>query len=286
MTTSPILPEATEQYLPPLVDYICPDSTGLTDVRVQDHKARSLHVGVWLHQMDMTLSWEKEALESLVQLRHSKGLLVSYLLAPGTGNLHFEEVVNRVLQENHEEHERAKKKSVSSLNRGLSWWVRLLEELDKLSKRLEAAKDKKVQKEIDKRMGVIQTALEKAEAPIAKNEACLEESRIWEEEAHHGDQGQSDSSEEQYGDIMVEEQEESGLTGAESTSPLGSQETEPSMEVDVDHTLPLTSGSAITASAEEDEILTGNPTSVAGEMAKLQVSSPNSHKPEGDETSQ
>ena len=84
---------------------------------------------------------------------------------------------------------------------------------------------------------------------------------------------------------MVEELEESGLTGAESTSPLGSQETEPSMEVDVDHTLPLTSGSAITVSAE-DEILTGDPTSMAGEMAKLQVSYPNSHKPEGGETSQ
>ena len=48
-TTSPILPKAIEQYLPPLVDYVCPDSTGLTDVRVHDHKARSLHVGVWLH---------------------------------------------------------------------------------------------------------------------------------------------------------------------------------------------------------------------------------------------
>ena len=49
MTTNPILPEAIEQYLPPLADYICPDSTGHTDVRVHDHKARSLHVGVWLH---------------------------------------------------------------------------------------------------------------------------------------------------------------------------------------------------------------------------------------------
>ena len=85
---------------------------------------------------------------------------------------------------------------------------------------------------------------------------------------------------------MVEEPEESGLTGAESTSPLEGQETEPSMEVDVDSTPPLTSGSAITVSAEEDQILTGNPTSVAGEMAKLQVFSPNSHKPEGGETSQ
>ena len=48
-TTSPILPEVVEQYLPPLVDYAHPGCTGLTDVRVRDHKARSLHVGVWLH---------------------------------------------------------------------------------------------------------------------------------------------------------------------------------------------------------------------------------------------
>ena len=85
---------------------------------------------------------------------------------------------------------------------------------------------------------------------------------------------------------MVEELEESGLTGVKSTSPLGSQETEPSMEVDLDSTLPLTSGSAITVSAEEDQIHTGDPTSVSGGMAKLQVFSPNSHKPEGGETSQ
>ena len=85
---------------------------------------------------------------------------------------------------------------------------------------------------------------------------------------------------------MVEELEESGLTGAESTNPLGSQETELPMEVDMDSTPLLTSGSAITVSAEEDEILMGDPTSMAGEMAKLQVSSPNSHKPEGSETSQ
>ena len=285
-TTSPILPEAIEQYLPPVVDYICPDSTGHTDVRVHDHKARSLHVGVWLHRMDMTLSWEKEASESLVQSRHSKGLLLSYLLAPRTGNLCFEEVVNRVLQENHEEHRRAKEKSASSLNRRICQWARLLEELDELSKRLEAAKDKKVQRELDERMDVVRTALEKAEASIAKNEAHLEESQIWEEEARHGDQDQSNSSEGQYGDVVVEELEESGLTSAESTGPLGSQETEPSMEVEVDNTPLLTSGSAIAVSAKENQLLTGDPTSVAGEMAKLQVSSPDSHKPEGGETSQ
>ena len=92
-TMSPILPEAVEQYLPLLVDYAHPGGTGLTDVRVCDHKSHSLRVGMWLHQVDMSLSWEREASESLVQSRHDRGPLLSYLLAPRTGNLHFEEVV-------------------------------------------------------------------------------------------------------------------------------------------------------------------------------------------------
>ena len=56
------------------------------------------------------------------------------------------------------------------------------------------------------------------------------------------------------------------------------------MEVNVDDISPLASGSAITVTPEEDDVLTGDPTSVAGEMAKLQVSSPNSPKPEDGET--
>ena len=49
MTMSSILPEAVEQYLPPLVDYARPGGTGITDVRVRDNKSCSLCVGVWLH---------------------------------------------------------------------------------------------------------------------------------------------------------------------------------------------------------------------------------------------
>ena len=73
MTTSPILPEVVEQYLPLLVDYAHPAGMGITNVRVRDHKAKSLWVGVWLHHIDMSLSWEKEASETLVQSRHSRG---------------------------------------------------------------------------------------------------------------------------------------------------------------------------------------------------------------------
>ena len=85
---------------------------------------------------------------------------------------------------------------------------------------------------------------------------------------------------------MVEGPEESGPTGAEATGPLRSQEAELSMEVDVDDILPSTSGDATTVTAKEEEMLMGDPTSVAGEMARLQVSSPDSHKSEDGETPQ
>ena len=146
-TTRPILPEAVEQYLPLLVDYANPGGTGLTDVRVRDHKSSSLHVGVWLHRMDMTLSWEREASESLVQLRHIRGPLLSYLLAPGTGNLHFEEVVTRVLQDNWEKHERAKERFRSSLNSSHFQRSQVSGELHELSQVVEAAANRKVCKE-------------------------------------------------------------------------------------------------------------------------------------------
>ena len=108
-------------------------------------------------------------------------------------------------------------------------------------------------------MGVVGTALNKAEASVAENEDHLEESQIREEEAHQGDQGQSNSSERQDDDVMVEGPEESGPTGTESTSPLRSQEAEPSMEVDVDDIPLLTSDGAITVTAKEEEMLMGNP---------------------------
>ena len=58
------------------------------------------------------------------------------------------------------------------------------------------------------------------------------------------------------------------------------------MEVDVDDIPPLTSGDATTVTAEDDKMLMGDPTSMSGEMARLQVSSPDSHKPEDGETPQ
>ena len=285
-TTSPILPEAVEQYLPPLVDYTRPGSTGLTDVRVCDHKSSSLCVGVWLHRMDMSLSWERKASESLVQLRHVRGPLLSYLLAPGTGNLRFKEAVIRVLQENWEKHERTKERFRSSLNSSCHQWTMLFQELDELSQGIEVAADRKLRKQTKERMGVLQTTLKKVEALMAKSEDHLEESQMREEEAHQEDRDQSNSSEGQDGEVVVEGAEGSGPTGVEATGPLRSQEAEPPMEVDVDDIPLLTSDDATTVTAEEDDMLMGDTTSMSGEMARLQVSSPESHKPEDGETPQ
>ena len=66
--TSPILPGVIEDKLPPLTGYALPeDRSGVTDVRVWDHQARTLRVAIWLHRLDMALSEEPAASGSLVQ---------------------------------------------------------------------------------------------------------------------------------------------------------------------------------------------------------------------------
>ena len=66
--TNPILPGVIEDRLPPLTDYAPPeDRSGVTDVRVWDHQARTLWVAVWLHRLDMALSEEPAASGSLVR---------------------------------------------------------------------------------------------------------------------------------------------------------------------------------------------------------------------------
>ena len=136
-------------------------------------------------------------------------------------------------------------------------------------------------------MGVLRTALRKVEASINESKDHLEESWMREEEACQEDWGKSDSSEEHDGDIIVEGAQESGPTGAEAMEPpiptASFQQAEPTMEVDVGDIPLLTSKDATTVTPEEDEMLMGDPTSVAGEMAQLQVAPPESHEPEDGE---
>ena len=115
--TSPILPGLIKDRLPPLMDYALPeDRSGVTDVRVWDHQARTLWVAVWLHRLDMALSEEPAASGSLVQARHSLGHLLAYFLAPRTAwGLQFEDVIDQVLRENRRHNERKCNELTSSL---------------------------------------------------------------------------------------------------------------------------------------------------------------------------
>ena len=117
--TSPILPGVIEDRLPPLIDYTPPkDRIGMTDVRVQDHQARTLRVAVWLHRLDMALSEEPAASGSLVRARYSLGHLLAYFLGPRTAwGLQFEDVINQVLRENKRHNEKKHTDSTSSLRK-------------------------------------------------------------------------------------------------------------------------------------------------------------------------
>ena len=82
-----------------------------------------------------------------------------------------------------------------------------------------------------------------------------------EEEARQEDWGQSDSSEKQDGDVIVEGAQESGPTSVEATGPpiptASTQEAEPTMEVDEGDIPPLTSEDTTTVTPEEQSHLSG-----------------------------
>ena len=137
--TSPILPRVIEDRLPPLMDYTLPeDRSGVTDVRVWDHQARTLRVAVWLHRLDMALSEEPVASGSLVWAQHSLGSLVAYFLGPGTAwDLQFKDVIDQVLRENKRHNERKRNESTSSLWKCHNRRTKLRNEFDAVSKTME-----------------------------------------------------------------------------------------------------------------------------------------------------
>ena len=99
--TSPILPGELEEHLPPLTNNASPeDCVGVTDYRVWDNWAWTLHVAVWCHRLDMAVS-DLDSFGSLVRSHHQMGRLMAYFLSPGMAwRLQFKDVVAQVLQEN------------------------------------------------------------------------------------------------------------------------------------------------------------------------------------------
>ena len=119
LVTSLIVSMGLEEHLPPLADYALPeDRSGATDVRVRDHRARTLRVAVWCHRLDMALSEEPASSGSLVRSQHRLGNLLAYFPSPGTAwELRFEDVITQVLKENQRHVEKKRTKVATSLGK-------------------------------------------------------------------------------------------------------------------------------------------------------------------------
>ena len=145
---SPILPVEAAALLPPIKNYVPSIAfEGTRDVRVMD-RARTLRVAVWLHRLDMAITGDGMASETLEALQHHQGPLLESLLTPRTSDLSFREVVDCVLQEN-------RCASEHSLNYLLECHTHTRQELDDLTKahresdKSDKSSQKRIKKEID-----------------------------------------------------------------------------------------------------------------------------------------
>ena len=139
---------------------------GTRDVRVLD-RARTLHVAVWLHRLDMAVGGDQLASETLDASWHCLGRLLESLLIPTTHDLTFREVVAHYLYENQRNAQRHLDDLVRHRNR-------VWEELDDLveaHKGASGSSRKRIKKEIDLR----HKDLESLKGCISQEESYLQE---------------------------------------------------------------------------------------------------------------
>ena len=259
LVTSPILPRVIEDRLPPLMDYALPeDRSGMTDVRVRDHQARTLRAAMWLHRLDMALSEEPAALGSLVRARHSLGCLLAYLLAPGTAwSLQFEDMIDQVLRENRRHNERKCNELTSSLQKCRSRRTKLCDEFDAVSKTMEVITKGRSRREMEQRLNALQTSLNVVETSNTKFENLLEDCRMVEEEARCIEEDEAHHKEEVRcieEDEAHQEEETTDIEMIDEEEPGNPESSGPRMEADTEGIPPLVSGGD-TVSPEKEAIL-------------------------------
>ena len=291
--TSPILPRVIKDRLPPLTDYAPPeDRSGMTNVRVQDHQARTLQVAVWLHRLDMALSEEPAALGSLVRAQHSLGHLLAYFLGPGTAwGLQFEDVINQVLRENQRHNEKKRTDSTSSLRKCHNRQTKLRNEFDAVSKTMEGIIDAPSRREMEHRLNTLQTSLNAVETSITKFKNLIEECRMLEEEVRPVEEDEAHlEEEEEIANIKMVGEEERG--DPEPSSPRGEADTEglPPLVSTEDAVSPEEDALLMQPAPQPQDPAAGSHSSrsetgtVSGEMAELCLTSPSYPGHEEDET--
>ena len=274
---SPILLADTAALLPPIKSYV-PGITfeGTRDVRVMD-RARTLQIAVWLHRLDMAITGNEMASETLEASQHHPGPLLESLLTPRMSDISFQEVVDCVLNEN-------RRSSQQSLHHLMGCRARDREVLDGLIKAHgeldKSNKDaqKSLKKEIDQRHKSLEMLKERISYYEMQLGQELSEGSTPDDDGQfsHGAQaetapapGANDAS------------PESVMTPASDPPPAEGQTQD--MEVDDDSIRPRLPSPV---SCKDDNLLMGS--EIIGmelDLAHLTVSSPRGPEGEGEEAS-
>ena len=131
-------------------------------------QVRTLRVAVWLHRLDMAITGDGMASETLEASQHCQGPLLESFLTLSMSNLSFQEVVDCILQENW-------CASECSLNYLLARHARACQELDDLTKAHKESdkSDKSSRKRIKKEIDLRHKDLESLRECISYYESCL-----------------------------------------------------------------------------------------------------------------
>ena len=290
--TSPIVPRELKERLPPLADYAPPeDRSGVTDVRIRDHQARTLRVAVWCHWLDMALSEEPASSGSLVRSRHQLRNLLAYFLGPGTTwELQFEDVVTQVLKENMRHIKKRCTDVAFSLQKCNKWWTQLRIEFDATSEAMQVVADAPSSREMEHRLSSLQTSLTTIETAITRYENIIEDCRMQEEEACQEEE--ISHKQEEVADAEMVDEEERG--NAEPSDSQGEADTEgiPSLDPAGDAVSPEEDAFLMQPASQSKDPTAGSHSprsetgTVSGEMANLSLTSLSQPGPGEDETQQ
>ena len=267
----------TAALLPPIKSYVPGVAFKDTrDVRVID-RARTLRIAVWLHRLDMAITGNGMASETLEALKHHPGPLLESLLTPRMSDISFQEVVDCVLNENC----RASQQSLHHLREHRTHDREVLDGLIKAHGELDKS-DKDTQKSLKKEINQRHKSLKMLKERISYYEMQLRqelsEGSTPDDDGQFGHGAQAEMAPAPGADDAPSE---STTTPASDPPPAEGQTQD--MEVDDDSIRPRPPSPV---SHEDDDLLMGSEAiGVESDLAHLTVLSPRGPEGEGEEAS-
>ena len=187
---APVLPLVVEAQLPPLEMYLHDRELGTQDVRSLCI-ATIKRLGVWLHQIDMTMHYNEARANSPCSNDHKLGALLDYFLMPENTGVGLKHVINWVVVKNVDALEMHLVKSKKLLKEASKTQTKLLTHMAK--QKLTLAKShltkvacdetSKALSQTTEQLDRVSTTVAKHTADIAHIEALLEDCKTTDEES-------------------------------------------------------------------------------------------------------